>query len=335
MVPAQGAAVPWWYAKELQGVRRLVEQQTQTVKNMEAELRGLQRRMTQTARILTQRVEVLESTKPPVAGACHKESVSRDLHAVAASVTNLESRFECFRSEIAAQLTASLAVFEECRGQAGCKALGAKDDLQICFSDASSLIIQHSANSGASPREKTSAKSSCLPWKTTGTVSKTPEFGSIVLPPLPCHGELAVPKCNIHEKVMRPRSARTHESSSNSSLDTDACSTDANGSIDTNLLSASSLSAGSSKSSSDWEDSTTARLHEVMSHMIRQVVRGEQRVPDPQSTNHFQLGIPQPQSLSVPLVMLTAPLSPLPNSWPGPCRGKSRSSGGGSDQQQQ
>mmetsp|Transcript_76287 Transcript_76287/g.150871 ORF Transcript_76287/g.150871 Transcript_76287/m.150871 type:complete len:377 (+) Transcript_76287:12-1142(+) len=338
MVPAQGAAVPWWYSKELQGVRKLAEQQALTLKNMEMEMRGLQRRITQTTHNLTQRVEVLETTTPPVAGECHNAFLSRSLDAMAVSITDLESRFdeclksrsldamavsitdlesrfECFKADTTARMEASSAVFEEFRGQADSKLKGSKDDVQITFSDASNHMMRHGANLNSRPQEKASPRPLRLPWEGTRFVAKTPEFGSIVLP-FPRHKESIVlqnsSNCNAHARVMELLSTTTPSCKSSNILATDTCSTDASGSIDTNLPSVSSFSSNSSKGSSDGEDSATSRLHEVMSHMIQQVVHGEQSVSDPPSKDLFQLDIPQPRPLNVPVVVWTTPLSPLP-----------------------
>jgi len=276
MVPAQGAPVPWWYAKELQGVRKLVEQQAQTMKNTEVELRGLQGRITQTTHNLTERVEVLEAARLPVA--VGNEAPSLDLDAVTVSITSLESRFERFRDHTASRMEDLLALYEKNRWQAGSQAPGSMDDLQMSLSDYSNHIMRHSA----------SAKrlSTCI-------TPKTPKFGSVVLPTLPCHKESAAlqnsSECDAaHERVIELLSAKATSFRGNSSLAIDAWSTDTDSSVDTNLHSASSFSASSSKRSG-CEDSTALSLHAVLSHMIQQIVGDEQSVSNPQSKDHFQL----------------------------------------------
>jgi len=301
MVPAQGAAVPWWYAKELQGVRKLVEQQGQSVKNTEAEMRGLQRRIAQTAQSLTQRVEALEANNPAGAGKIHNDTLSCSLDAVTNSIADLESRFEKFRKDSTERMEASKVELEEFRDRVCCKAPDPIVDLQICVPDAS---MRHSADLGTCPQERAPARPRRATWSKACHTPRTPDFGSLVLPAFPGYKELWP--------------ARTPTSTGDSNLTADACSTDSTDSIDTNLLSSSSFSTSSCKGSTDWDDSTPARLQDVMSHVIQRVVSSESCVFAPRSTDELQLVIPEPQAPNVPVVVWETPLPPLPRPCPLP-----------------
>jgi len=148
--PRTMGSSPWWYTSELQSVKKLVEQHSRDMRKTECTLCGLQRRITEATHNLANRVEALEAGKVPseerpmrtMLGGCDDAS-GRRLDLLAVSVTDLEARFELFRSETDAQIASSMASIEELRGKQDDEAaLLTTDDLQACLKNASSHVTR-------------------------------------------------------------------------------------------------------------------------------------------------------------------------------------------------
>jgi len=130
-------------------VKKLAEQHSREMKKTECMLCGLQRRLSEATHSLANRVEALEAgkvpceekTMRPTMGGCD-EATGRRLDLLAVSVTDLEARFELFRSETDAQLASSMASIQELRGKQGDEVLLTTDDLQACLKNASSHVTR-------------------------------------------------------------------------------------------------------------------------------------------------------------------------------------------------
>jgi len=143
------SSAPWWYATELQAVQKIAEQHSQDLKRVESTLCGLQLRMTQNTNGLAQRVEALErrsangngthETVIHLARGCHKDTQIGHLDALAASLADLETRYELFSSDTTAKMASCTTALSELREQTRD---GTDSDLQACIQNASSHVLR-------------------------------------------------------------------------------------------------------------------------------------------------------------------------------------------------
>jgi len=130
-----------------------MEQQVQDLKAMESTLCGSQFKITETTCSLAQRVEALEAGIVPLvsmttasdlsepAKRWHNELFAGQLNDVAASVRDLEARFELFRKNATAQIAASTAELNKLQEENGSKKCFLTEDLQSCLVNASKHVV--------------------------------------------------------------------------------------------------------------------------------------------------------------------------------------------------
>jgi len=145
--------IPWYYASEMESMKKTVEQHSQDLAWVKSTLCGLQRKITEKVNGLVKCMEAMEGANAPASKQRDQEAVTHSsrvhhglmverLDTLSVSMTHLETRFEFLRSDTAAQLSTLSVELEHQRKELGAKELLPTDfDLQACIAKASSHVV--------------------------------------------------------------------------------------------------------------------------------------------------------------------------------------------------